>query len=132
MVGHAAANTMEQAMKRSIDRILTTHVGSLARPKDLLDVMKTKLNDEPYDREAYAGSERGGRGCPPAGRERDRHRDRRRTRQARILRLRARAPRRLRAEEPAARRSEAVGSGSRGLPRILRAVFQPGHAGGCD
>src|SRR6266508_1811107 len=54
MVGHAAANTMEQAMKRSIDRILTTHVGSLARPKDLLDVMKTKLNDEPYDREAYA------------------------------------------------------------------------------
>ena len=41
-------------MKRSIDRILTTHVGSLARPKDLLDVMKTKLNDEPYDREAYA------------------------------------------------------------------------------
>ena len=26
-------------MKRSTDRILTTHVGSLARPKDLLEVI---------------------------------------------------------------------------------------------
>ena len=36
-------------MKRSTERILTTHVGSLARPASLLDVMKEKENDRPYD-----------------------------------------------------------------------------------
>ncbi|HEY1282455.1 MAG TPA: cobalamin-independent methionine synthase II family protein [Acidimicrobiales bacterium] len=36
-------------MKRSTDRILTTHVGSLARPTDLLDTMKEKENGRPYD-----------------------------------------------------------------------------------
>ena len=41
-------------MKRSTDRILTTHVGSLARPVDLLDLMKAKVNDEPHDQEIYA------------------------------------------------------------------------------
>jgi 5-methyltetrahydropteroyltriglutamate--homocysteine methyltransferase len=40
-------------MKRSTDRILTTHVGSLARPKDLLEMMSAKLAGEPYDKEAY-------------------------------------------------------------------------------
>ncbi len=40
-------------MKHSTDHILTTHCGSLARPKDLLDTMKAKLNGEPYDHEAY-------------------------------------------------------------------------------
>ncbi|MGH7846498.1 MAG: cobalamin-independent methionine synthase II family protein [Candidatus Binatia bacterium] len=40
-------------MKRSTDRILTTHVGSLARPKDLLDIMDAKLHGKPYDIEAY-------------------------------------------------------------------------------
>ena len=41
-------------MKRSTDRILTTHCGSLVRPKDLLDLMKAKVNAEPYDETAYA------------------------------------------------------------------------------
>ncbi len=41
-------------MKRSTDRILTTHVGSLARPTDLLDTMKEKENDRPYDPEVFA------------------------------------------------------------------------------
>jgi 5-methyltetrahydropteroyltriglutamate--homocysteine methyltransferase len=41
-------------MKRSTDRIITTHVGSLARPVELLDLMKEKENDRPYDKEAYA------------------------------------------------------------------------------
>jgi 5-methyltetrahydropteroyltriglutamate--homocysteine methyltransferase len=41
-------------MKRSTDRILTTHCGSLARPKELLDLMKAKVNGEPYDESAYA------------------------------------------------------------------------------
>src|SRR5215470_390328 len=41
-------------MQRSTERILTTHCGSLARPKDLLDLMKAKIHGEPYDPEAYA------------------------------------------------------------------------------
>ena len=39
-------------MKRSTDRILTTHVGSLPRPPELLDLMRRKLAGEPCD-EAY-------------------------------------------------------------------------------
>jgi len=41
-------------MTRSTDRILTTHCGSLARPHDLLDVMKAKVAGEAYDRDACA------------------------------------------------------------------------------
>ncbi|HEY6365564.1 MAG TPA: cobalamin-independent methionine synthase II family protein, partial [Candidatus Binatia bacterium] len=41
-------------MKRSADRILTTHCGSLARPKDLLDLMKAKVNAEPYDETSFS------------------------------------------------------------------------------
>ena len=36
-------------MKTSTDRILVTHVGSLARPTALLDVMKEREHDRPYD-----------------------------------------------------------------------------------
>ena len=39
-------------MQRS-DRILTTHVGSLPRPKDLLDLMKAKVSGSTYDKAAY-------------------------------------------------------------------------------
>jgi 5-methyltetrahydropteroyltriglutamate--homocysteine methyltransferase len=35
------------------DRILTTHVGSLPRPRELLDMMKARLSGAPYDRDAY-------------------------------------------------------------------------------
>jgi 5-methyltetrahydropteroyltriglutamate--homocysteine methyltransferase len=42
------------AMKRSSARILTTHCGSLARPRDLLDMMRAKASGEPCDPEAYA------------------------------------------------------------------------------
>ncbi|MDE2743924.1 MAG: cobalamin-independent methionine synthase II family protein [Gemmatimonadota bacterium] len=41
-------------MERSTDRILTTHVGSLARPVDLLDLMKAKVSGAPYTEEVYA------------------------------------------------------------------------------
>jgi 5-methyltetrahydropteroyltriglutamate--homocysteine methyltransferase len=41
-------------MKRSTDRILTTHTGSIARPDDLLDIMRDKENGRPYDRDAFA------------------------------------------------------------------------------
>ena len=40
-------------MERSTDRILTTHVGSLARPVTLLDIMKEKENGRPYDKAQY-------------------------------------------------------------------------------
>jgi 5-methyltetrahydropteroyltriglutamate--homocysteine methyltransferase len=41
-------------MKRSTERILTTHCGSLARPHDVLDLMKARLAGEPTDEAAYA------------------------------------------------------------------------------
>ena len=40
-------------MKRSTDRILTTFVGSLARPSGLLDLMTTRERGQPYDQAAY-------------------------------------------------------------------------------
>jgi 5-methyltetrahydropteroyltriglutamate--homocysteine methyltransferase len=46
-------------MKRSSERILTTHCGSLARPKDLLDVMKARLSGESYDERSYVTEVRG-------------------------------------------------------------------------
>src|SRR5215471_11922843 len=38
-------------MKRSTERILTTHAGSLARPTELLDTMRERENGRPYDAE---------------------------------------------------------------------------------
>jgi 5-methyltetrahydropteroyltriglutamate--homocysteine methyltransferase len=40
-------------MKRSSDRILTTHVGSLIRPPALQDFLRQKQAGKPYDRAAY-------------------------------------------------------------------------------
>ena len=40
-------------MKRSTDRILTTHVGSLIRPKELQDFLRLKQAGKPYDQPAY-------------------------------------------------------------------------------
>ncbi len=41
-------------MQHSTDRILTTHVGSLPRPRPLLDMMKSRFNGQAVDEEAYA------------------------------------------------------------------------------
>jgi 5-methyltetrahydropteroyltriglutamate--homocysteine methyltransferase len=41
-------------MKRSAGRIQTTHAGSLPRPDDLLQMIRTKDRGEPYDAQAYA------------------------------------------------------------------------------
>ncbi len=41
-------------MKRSTERILTTHVGSLARPDALIPALRSKDRGQPYDREVYA------------------------------------------------------------------------------
>jgi 5-methyltetrahydropteroyltriglutamate--homocysteine methyltransferase len=41
-------------MKRSTDRILTTHVGSLPRPDDLFEMMLARMDGTPVDATAYA------------------------------------------------------------------------------
>ena len=41
------------SIQQNVDRIQTTHIGSLPRPHALLDLMKAKFNDQPYDRNAY-------------------------------------------------------------------------------
>jgi 5-methyltetrahydropteroyltriglutamate--homocysteine methyltransferase len=45
-------------MKRSSDRILTTHCGSLARPHQLLDAMKARFGGERIDETVYAAEVR--------------------------------------------------------------------------
>jgi 5-methyltetrahydropteroyltriglutamate--homocysteine methyltransferase len=40
-------------MKRSSNRILTTHVGSLIRPQSLQDFLRSKQAGKPYDEKAY-------------------------------------------------------------------------------
>src|SRR6266571_1761884 len=41
------------SIQQSTNRILTTHVGSLPRPNDLLDLMKAKMTSLGYDQEVY-------------------------------------------------------------------------------
>lgn len=41
-------------MKRSTERILTSHAGSLARPEDLREMIAARDRGEPYDEEALA------------------------------------------------------------------------------
>ena len=41
------------SIQRSTDRILTTHVGSMARPRKLLDLMKAKVGGLAYDHDEY-------------------------------------------------------------------------------
>src|SRR6266545_2644287 len=42
-------------MKRSYERILTTHTGSLPRPPDLLAMIEDREADRPVDANAFAG-----------------------------------------------------------------------------
>jgi 5-methyltetrahydropteroyltriglutamate--homocysteine methyltransferase len=39
-------------MKRSTDRILTTHTGSLPRPRDLVEIYRDREEDRPIDQAA--------------------------------------------------------------------------------
>jgi len=41
-------------MKRSTDRILVSHVGSLARPRDLMDMLLARNEGKPFDAEVLA------------------------------------------------------------------------------
>ena len=47
-------------MKRSTDRILTTHTGSLHRPPELEELYRARCAGEPYDEPAYASALREG------------------------------------------------------------------------
>jgi 5-methyltetrahydropteroyltriglutamate--homocysteine methyltransferase len=40
-------------VRTSTDRILTTHTGSIARPDDLIELMRARENGRPYDHEAF-------------------------------------------------------------------------------
>ena len=40
-------------MKRSTSGIITTHVGSLPRPNDLIPTLQAKDSGQEYDRESY-------------------------------------------------------------------------------
>lgn len=41
------------SIQQNKDRIQTTHIGSLPRPHDLLDLMKTRFGGRPYDQSTY-------------------------------------------------------------------------------
>ncbi len=41
-------------MKKSDNRILTTHVGSLVRPPGLVELMRAKENGQAYDQQELA------------------------------------------------------------------------------
>jgi len=41
-------------MQHSTDRILTTHVGNLPRPRPLREVMKSRFNGQAVDEGAYS------------------------------------------------------------------------------
>jgi 5-methyltetrahydropteroyltriglutamate--homocysteine methyltransferase len=45
-------------MKRSTDRILTTHVGSLVRPAEIVQLMRAKDDGQAYDAEKLAATVR--------------------------------------------------------------------------
>lgn len=47
-------------MKRSTGRILTTHVGSLVRPPEIIAAVKARALHRPYDPEALARDVRRG------------------------------------------------------------------------
>lgn len=47
-------------MKRSTNRVLTTHVGSLTRPVEIIDAMRARVNKQSYDENAFADGLRQG------------------------------------------------------------------------
>src|SRR5262249_19879296 len=52
-VDHALPSRRPAPMKRSSNRILTTHVGSLIRPQSLQDFLRSKQAGKPYDENTY-------------------------------------------------------------------------------
>ena len=113
-------------MRRSTDRILTTHVGSLARPPgaaghDEGAGERPALRPRPVRPPGHRGR---GRAGPPAGRGRHRHRHRRRDEQGELPRLREGSPGRLRGRHGRVADGAVVAEGVRRLPRVLHRVLQ--------
>jgi 5-methyltetrahydropteroyltriglutamate--homocysteine methyltransferase len=46
-------NQPDTAMQRSTDRVLTTHTGSLPRPRDLLEMVRSRARGERVDEDAF-------------------------------------------------------------------------------
>ena len=51
-----SSRTKINDMRRRTDRILTTHVGSLARPRNVLDLLFAKERQEEYDADLFESS----------------------------------------------------------------------------
>src|SRR5712664_2341127 len=52
--GHArTTGRRDSPVRTSTDRILTTHTGSIARPDDLIELMRARENGRPYDADAF-------------------------------------------------------------------------------
>ena len=49
----ANRETTPVTIQQNIDRIQTTHIGSLPRPHAVLDMMKAKFAGQPYDQKTY-------------------------------------------------------------------------------
>ena len=119
-------------MKQSTDRILTTHVGSLARPHSLLDIMKEREHDRPYDAEALD------REIADAVKDRvkqqveSRHRHRRRWRdeQGQLPRLRQGSSRRLRGRHGESKLAPSLAGRVRHVPGVLHGLLQEVLVGG--
>ena len=126
-------------MKRSTERFLTTHTGSLPRPDDLIRMMYAKEEGVPVDRggACRAGAHRGRRGRQETVRRRCRPRQRRRIVQAELRHLhqgpaqrlrrhrqhfRLSGPRRIPEARPAACSAIPVGRGARRRPATRRSA----------
>ena len=107
-------------------RILTTHVGSLPRPQDVVDVVFAEDKGEEVDPAGVrARHRRRGQGPRPApGRRGRRHRQRRRDEQDRLRDLHPPSPERLRGRRRAARDA--------GRPRRLPELPRPPRRRGRD
>ena len=76
-------------IQQNVDRIQTTHIGSLPRPHNLLDLMKAKFTGKPYDEAALESTLTSAvkDSCQETGRMRHRYRHRRRILQTRLFHL---------------------------------------------
>ncbi len=112
-------------MKRSSDRILTTHVGSLIRPQALQDFLRAKQSGKPYDEKAYQTCLADSVAEVVRQQAEDRHRrvsDGEFGKSISLVAIRARAPVRLRAPPDQERDRQSVQARRRphALCRILR------------
>src|ERR1044071_2068563 len=110
-------------VKRSLDRVLTTHVGSLPRPADLLQMNDARANGGPVDPRAWAARVKSAISViVQLARVRGRYRQRRRVVEVELVELRQRAAERFRRERFPRPRLSGEGAGQKSLSGILRRV----------